>query len=324
MCSTLDSAGKFIQTISQIDRICLMNIAKVDLNLLVAFNAMLEHRNVTRAGEAIGLSQPAMSSAVRRLRLLFEDPLFVRAGLEMKPTPRALQLNMAIRQVIQTVQSEILQPARFDSRSSTRTFTVLMPDIGEANFLPRILAMMATEAPHLNLRTLAMQRHAAAESLESGAADLAMGYFPDLKKAGFFQQQLMRSPHVSLVRKNHPEIGERMSMEQFIAASHVVVKPQGREHVFEKHLQQQGINRRVVLEISNFLSLLPIIESSDLIATVPQDLADFCVQHGQVRAICTPVNAPVIDVQLHWHQRLQKDPGHAWLRSAIHKLFSKS
>jgi DNA-binding transcriptional LysR family regulator len=80
----------------------------------------------------------------------------------------------------------------------------------------------------------------------------------------------------------------------------------------------------VVLEISNFLSLLPIIESSDLIATVPQDLADFCVQHGQVRAICTPVNAPVIDVQLHWHQRQQKDPGHAWLRSAIHKIFSKS
>jgi DNA-binding transcriptional LysR family regulator len=94
--------------------------------------------------------------------------------------------------------------------------------------------------------------------------------------------------------------------------------------VFEKYLQQQGINRRVVLEISNFLSLLPIIESSDLIATVPQDLADFCEQHGQVRAICTPVKAPVIDVQLHWHQRQQKDPGHAWLRSAIHKIFSKS
>lgn len=301
-----------------------MNIAAMDLNLLVAFHAMLEHRNVTRAGEAIGLSQPAMSSAVRRLRLLFEDPLFIRAGLEMKPTPRALQLNAAIRQVIETVQGEILQPTRFDARTSTRTFTVLMPDIGEANFLPRILAMLAQEAPQLNLRTLAMQRHAAAESLESGTADLAMGYFPDLQKAGFYQQQLMRSPHVSLVRQNHPEIGEQMSMDQFIAASHVVVKPHGREHVFEKHLQQQGIRRRVVLEISNFLSLLPIIESSDLIATVPKDLADFCVHHGQVRAVPTPVKAPVIDVQLHWHQRLQKDPGHAWLRSAIHRLFSQA
>ncbi len=299
-----------------------MNISAIDLNLLVAFHAMLEHRNVTRAGEAIGLSQPAMSSAVRRLRLLFEDPLFIRAGLEMKPTPRALQLDMAIRQVIQTVQSEILQPARFDARSSTRTFTLLMPDIAEANFLPRLLALLAQEAPHLKMRTLAMQRHAAAESLESGAADLAIGYFPDLKKAGFYQQQLIRSPHVTLVRKNHPDMGERMSLEQFMAASHVVVKPQGREHVFEKHLQQQGIQRRVVLEISNFLSLLPIIESSDLVATVPQDLADFCVQHGQVRAMATPVKAPVIDVQLHWHQRLQKDPGHAWLRSAIHRLFS--
>lgn len=299
-----------------------MNISAIDLNLLVAFHAMLEHRNVTRAGEAIGLSQPAMSSAVRRLRLLFEDPLFIRAGLEMKPTPRALQLDMAIRQVIQTVQSEILQPARFDARSSTRTFTLLMPDIAEANFLPRLLALLAQEAPHLKMRTLAMQRHAAAESLESGTADLAIGYFPDLKKVGFYQQQLIRSPHVTLVRKNHPDMGERMSLEQFMAASHVVVKPQGREHVFEKHLQQQGIQRRVVLEISNFLSLLPIIESSDLVATVPQDLADFCVQHGQVRAMATPVKAPVIDVQLHWHQRLQKDPGHAWLRSAIHRLFS--
>jgi len=288
-----------------------MNIAAVDLNLLVAFHAMLEHRNVTRAGEAIGLSQPAMSSAVRRLRLLLEDPLFVRAGLEMKPTPRALQLSTAVRQVVQTVQSEILQPTRFDASSSTRTFTFLMPDIGEANFLPRILAMLAP-------------RHAAADSLESGVADLAMGYFPDLHKAGFYQQKLMRSTHVSLVRKAHPTIGVQMNLDQFIAASHVVVKPHGREHVFEKHLQQQGITRRVVLEISNFLSLLPIIESSDLIATVPQDLADFCVQHGQVRTVSTPVKAPVIDVQLHWHQRLQKDPGHAWLRSAIHQLFRQS
>jgi DNA-binding transcriptional LysR family regulator len=115
-----------------------------------------------------------------------------------------------------------------------------------------------------------------------------------------------------------------MSFDDFMAASHVVVKPHGREHVFEKHLLQEGITRRVVLEISNFLSLLPIIESTDLIATVPQDLADFCVQHGQVRAVPTPVKAPVIDVQLHWHQRLQKDPGHAWLRSAIHRLFSKT
>lgn len=299
-----------------------MNTASIDLNLLLTFHAMLEHRSVTRAGEALGLSQPAMSSALRRLRVLLQDPLFIRAGLEMKPTPRALQLSPAVRQVIETVQSDILQPARFEARSSSRTFTVLMPDIGEANFLPRILAMLAQEAPQLNLRTLAMPRHAAAESLESGAADLAMGYFPDLHKAGFFKQQLMRSPHVTLVRQHHPSIGKRMDLTQFMAASHVVVKPHGREHVFEKYLQQQGITRRVVLEISNFLSLLPIIESSDLIATVPQDLADFCVQHGQVRAVPTPVQAPVIDVQLHWHQRLQKDPGHAWLRSAIHRLFA--
>ena len=109
-----------------------MNIAAVDLNLLVAFHAMLEHRNVTRAGEAIGLSQPAMSSALRRLRLLLDDPLFIRAGLEMKPTPRALQLSAAVRQVVQMVQSEILQPAQFEARSSTRTSTDSCATTGSA------------------------------------------------------------------------------------------------------------------------------------------------------------------------------------------------
>ncbi len=298
-----------------------MDIRSVDLNLLVVFDAMVEHRSVTRAGEALKLSQPAMSAAVARLRALFDDPLFVRAGAEMRPTPRATELSTPIRQVVRTIKAEILQRSVFDPAVSQRTFTLVTPDIAEVNFLPRILACLASQAPNTNLRTLAMPRHAAAESLESGAAELALGYFPDLQKAGFFQQRLLRNSHVCLVRKDHPTIKSKMTLSQFLAASHAVVKPDGREHVFEQFLQKKGIQRRVLVELSHFMSLLPIVESSDVVATVPKDLADFCIKHGQVRYVETPMKSPVIDVHLFWHRRFQKDPAHAWLRSAVHQLF---
>ena len=298
-----------------------MDIRSVDLNLLVVFDAMVEHRSVTRAAEALGLSQPAMSAAVARLRALFDDPLFVRTGAEMRPTPRAAELSASVRHVVRTIKTDILQRSVFDPAVSSRTFTLLMPDIAEVNFLPRILSSLAGEAPHANLKTLAMPRHAAAESLESGAAELALGYFPDLHKAGFFQQRLIRNSHVCLVRQGHPTIGKKMTMPQFLAATHAVVKPDGREHVFEQFLQKKGLKRRVLVELSHFMSLLPIVESSDVIATVPRDLAAFCARHGQVRYVETPMKSPVIDVHLFWHRRFQKDPAHTWLRGAIHRLF---
>jgi DNA-binding transcriptional LysR family regulator len=167
-----------------------------------------------------------------------------------------------------------------------------------------------------------MPRQAAAQALESGMAEMAIGYFPDLHKAGFFQQKLISSAHVCVVRKGHPDVGPKLTLAQFNQALHAVVKPDGREHVFEQFLQSKGITRRVVVELSHFMSLLPIVETSNLIATVPKDLADFFVQHGKVRYVDTPMKSPVIDVHLFWHQRFQKDQAHIWLRQVIHRLFS--
>ena len=163
-----------------------MDIRAIDMNLLVVFDAMIEHRSVTRAGEAIGLSQPAMSAAVARLRAWFDDPLFVKTGAEMKPTPRALELAPPVRRVIETVKGEILQRAGFDPGKTDRTFTIITPDIGEVNFLPKLLARLSVSAPGAQLRTIARSRPAAAEALESGLAELAVGYFPDLGSQAFF------------------------------------------------------------------------------------------------------------------------------------------
>lgn len=294
-----------------------MDVRDLDLNLLVALDAMIQHRSVTRAADAMGLSQPAMSAALARLRRVLGDPLFVRAGSQMQPTPRGLELAAPLQRIMSTLKDEILQRSGFDPVRTERLFTVLTPDIGEVNFLPKLLQRLRHEAPRAGLRAVSQPRLAAAEALESGAADLALGYFPDLHKAGFFQQKLFDNRHVCLMRAGHPASQQRLTLKRYLGLSHAVVRPDGREHVFEQFLQQQGIQRHVLLEVSHFMSLLPLIESSDLIATVPNDLAAVCVAHGKLVSHEVPLKAPTIPVHQFWHRRYHRDPGNQWLRHLV-------
>ncbi len=300
-----------------IDRIHTMDIAEIDLNLLVVFDALAQQRSVTRAAEALGLSQPATSAALARLRRLFNDPLFVKTGAEMRPTPRAAELAAPVRRVIGLVKEEILQVQAFDPATAEQSFQLIAPDIAEVILLPRLLAHLRRVAPGVRVRTVSMPRHAAAEALTSGAADVALGYFPDLQKSGFFQQRLFKHRYVCVVRRDHPGIGARMTLRQYLDAPHAVVWPEGREHLFERFMQARQLRRRVVLELSHFMSLLTIVGTSDLIATVPSDLAEFFETHGNIRMVPSPVKAPEVEVHQFWHQRLHKDAANAWLRGAI-------
>ena len=299
-----------------------MDLATLDLNLLVVFDAMVTHRSVTKAGQALGLSQPAMSAAVSRLRTQLVDPLFVRSGSVMKPTPRALELTEPVRRIVDIVKTDVLQRARFDPQTTTRMFTIAMPDIGEVNFLPKLLERFATEAPGAKMRTIAQPRTSAAEALESGLADLAVGYFPDLQRAGFYQQKLFDNSHVCLLRIDHPTLGPRLTLKDYLAASHAVVRPEGREHVFDQFMQQRGLRRQVAVELSHFMSLLPMLECSDLIATVPRDLADVCIRYGTLRVAEVPVKSPLIAVHQFWHSLVHKDPANTWLREVVRSLFA--
>ena len=311
-----------MKRILDIHRIHGMDIKNVDLNLLVAFAAMTEQRSVTRAAESVGLSQPAMSAAVARLRSLFDDPLFVKTAQGMQPTPRALALAEPVRRVMEAIKSEILPASVFDPATATERFAIVTPDIAEVHFMPKILAHIVEAAPSCTLQTLSMSRHEAADALAAGAADLAIGYLPDLQKAGFFQQKLFRNDYVCIVRRQHPAIGERLTLKTYLAASHAVVSPDGREHLLEQSLQQRGLERRVVVGLSHFMSLLPLIESSDLVATVPRDLANICVRHGDIRIVAPPFKSPSVEVHQFWHRRSQKDPVNVWLRSLVYRLFS--
>ena len=308
-----------INLIAAIYRIHVMNIADVDLNLLVVFDAMVEHRSVTRAAEALGLSQPATSAALARMRKIFGDPLFVKSGQAMSPTPRATELATPVRRVIGMVKEEILQAAAFEPAHSSKTFNLIVPDIAEVILVPRLLERLRAQAPGVRIRTASMPRHAAGEALATGVAEIALGYYPDLHKTGFYQQRLFKHRYVCIIRRDHPVIGASMTARQYMEASHAVVWPEGREHLIESHLEVRKIKRKVVLELSHFMSLLAIIASSDLVATVPQDLADFFETHGNIRALELPIKSPEVEVHQSWHQRLHKDAANMWLRATIFK-----
>lgn len=302
-----------------------MDLKSVDLNLLLTFDALFEHASVTRAGESLGLSQPAMSASLARLRRLFDDPLFVKSGARMEPTDRAQALSAPVRRVIDTIRTEILLPTTFDPASSERAFTLMTPDLGEIQFVPPLLARLERAAPGVRLSAVSRPRETAAEELANGEVDLAVGYFPDLRAAAVFRQKLFDTHHVCLVRQDHPAArAGTLSREDYLAARHVVVRPEGREHVFEQHLQAQAMRIHVALEVSHFLSLLPIIANSDLVATVPLDLARICERYTAVCIVEAPLESPSIPIHQFWHRRAHKDAGNAWLRAVVHELFSAS
>lgn len=297
-----------------------MDIRSVDLNLLVIFDAMARLRSVNRTAEAVGLSQPATSGALARLKVLFDDPLFIRTGGRMEPTPRALELAPVVHQVVQTIESEILQQVGFNPARADRSFTILMPDIGEVAFLPGVLQRLRQEAPLVRLHAVSKSRSAAAAALESGEAELAVGYFPDLQRANYFQQALFKTSYVCIACAGNDRMGSRLTRAQYLAARHIVVRPDGREHLLDSHLVEKGWNRLVTLELSHFMSLITLLPRSDLIATVPEDIATVVGRHIPLKRIRLPFATPELQVQQHWHRRTHNDLANSWLRGVFYEV----
>jgi DNA-binding transcriptional LysR family regulator len=225
-----------------------------------------------------------------------------------------------VHAVIETINTQLLKPAGFDPATAERSFTILTPDIGEVAFIPGVLRRLRKEAPQVRLRAIALPREAAAEALGSGAAELAVGFFPDLQRAGFFQQALFKTSYSCIACARNSAAGARMTMKQFLAAKHVVVRPDGREHMLDRFLEDKGFKREVALELSHFMSLLAILPGSDLITTVPDDIATVLARHIAIQRIDLPFRPPKLDVQQFWHRRMQHDAANKWLRGVFHEV----
>lgn len=295
-----------------------MNESSFDLNLLVVFDALLEARSVSQAGQRLGMSQPSISYALAKLRQSFGDPLFVRIDNRMHPTPCASALAPIAKKVLELVNTDLRRFAGFDAGSTERTFTFCMTDMGETAFLPPIIHAVQREAPSAALRAVALAPRQLAEALEAGTVDLAIGFFPDLHTGGFYQQQLYLGGFVCVARQDNPFIGERLTLARFLKAPHAVVRAEGRsEEVMEKEFLRAKVRRRVLLTVPHFLSLLNIIPQTDLIATVPVSAGKSLSRDPSIRIHPLPLKTPRVPVKQIWHKRFHKDPANQWIRGLV-------
>jgi DNA-binding transcriptional LysR family regulator len=295
-----------------------MDIGAIDLNFLKAFDAMMRKRHVTQAGAAIGLSQPAMSYALSKMRELFQDPLFVRTARGMEPTPRAQKLSAPVARVLELLQSEILPAPKFMPLASSRTFVLCMSDIGEMVFLPRLLKRLDAEAPDVKIRTVAFDTAQLKEGLSSGDVDLAIGYFPALTGAVMRQKALYRHSFVCVMRKDHPLIGDTLALEQYLAASHVMVQAEGRtQDILERAQERLGIEVNVRFSLPRSIGVPFIIADSDMIATVPLAVGRRFAEFANIKLLPLPFPVPAYDLHMHWHVRFDHDPAGLWMRSEM-------
>lgn len=299
-----------------------MNIRNLDLNLLIILDAMFEEMRTTRVANRLSMSQPAVSHALGKLRHAFNDELFVREGNRMQPTPFAETLREPVKQVLQIVEGEIMRDRDFRPATTRRRFTLTMSDIGELVFLPRIMSALREKAPQATLRCLAMPPQELEVAMAEGSVDVAVGYFPDLKGGGFYQQGLFEHAFTCLVRNNHPTIGSKATLEQFLEADHAVVAHEGRsQEIFEARMQTLGMRRRVLLQSPHFMSVPLLVAESDMITTVPRAVGRIYSQLAPVRLVEPPVDIPPIELKQLWHRRVHQDPAVVWLRNLIAELF---
>jgi DNA-binding transcriptional LysR family regulator len=288
-----------------------------DLNLLPVLVALDEHRNVTRAAAALGMSQPALSMALGKLREHFGDPLFVRSKRGMQPTLRAASLVRSARAVLALIERDI-QGVTGPTAILPGRFTFALSHGGQMVFLPRILRRLQEIVPEATVHCVDRAGEEVLSGLERGEIDLAIGYMPDLRRRRFFEQVLFTTPFVTVLRAEHPLRVERLTWQQFSELEHVVVQSRlSAYQLLERYLAAQRIERHVALSTANAASSASIVAQSDLAVTVPQPLAEYLCTQGELRMVPLPSGVPLMEVKQHWHRKYHHDERSRWLRGVI-------
>ncbi|MFJ5536518.1 LysR family transcriptional regulator [Vreelandella titanicae] len=298
-------------------------LANIDLNLLVVFDLLYQEQNTQRVALRLGITQPAVSHALKRLRHLLEDELFERTSQGLQPTPRASRMHPGIADALARMNDTLNLCDDFNPAKSERTFHINMTDIGEIVFLPRLLQHLSRHAPGVSLNTVRSHHNDLKNGMEEGEIDLAVGLIPQLG-AGFYQQRLFVQRYVCLMREHHPLAAEVFSLEAFRTAHHAVVVARGTGHgIIEEQLAHAGVVRPVRLTLPHFAAVPYIVSSSDLVVTVTDKLAEATRARFGLAIREHPLTFPEIPINLFWHRRFHQDPGNRWLRGLMFSLFSE-
>ncbi|MBL0421114.1 LysR family transcriptional regulator [Ramlibacter sp. AW1] len=295
-------------------------MANIDLHTLRVFDEIYKSGSLSKTAERLGLTQPAISIALAKLRRQFDDALFVRIGHTMRPTPQAEGMLPNVQAAIAALEGTLSYRLSFDAATTDTTFRIAMTDIGQIVLLPRLLNELAVAAPHASVE-MSNITDRAPQLLESGELDLVVGFAPQFP-AGFYQQALFRERFACLARSDHPRIRDAPTLDAFKAEGHVVVVTSGTGHlILERTLQSLNVHRPVKVRIPNFLGLATIVGTTDYICTLPRRAALIMARDKGIAAWDVPFELPDYVVKQHWHERQMRDPANRWLREMMSRLF---
>lgn len=301
-----------------------MDLREIDLNLLVVFNQLLLDRSVSTAAEKLGLTQPAVSNALKRLRAVLKDELFLRTSRGMEPTPYALYLAEPVIYALNALQAALTTRDSFDPKTSSRNFQLAMTDIGEMYFMPPLMVALSRMAPNIRISTVRPNSANLKEDMESGTVDLALGLLPNLQ-TGFFQRRLFHHKYVCVFRKGHPVARSPMTLAQFTELDHVGVVSANTGHgEVDGLLERAGIKRKMRLVVPHFIAVGHILQTTDLIATLPERFAQRCEAPFGLVSSPHPARIPDIAINLFWHAKFNRDPASLWMRQLLVELFADS
>ncbi len=297
------------------------NLGRLDLNLLVAFDALLAEGGVTRAAERVGVGQPAMSHALARLRKLFKDELFVRAPDGVRPTPRALALAGPVRVALSAIQGT-LQERGFDPAGAERTFVLGMPDSVEITLLPRLMAHLAAEAPKVRVLVRAVDRFDVLEQLDRDRLHLGVGRFTE-GAVHHKRRRLFGADYLCLYDPARLPLEPPISLEDYLAVPHVLGSPRGDAHgVVDDALTPLGLRRTIAVTTPHFAAVPFLLKGARLLSTVPLPAARLFAGRFGLAASPVPVALPGVDVAMVWHASYDHDPAHRWLRGTVARLLA--
>jgi DNA-binding transcriptional LysR family regulator len=296
----------------------LMNLAALDLNLLVALDALLREANVSRAAMRIGLSQPATSHALQRLRDLIGDPLLVRTGARMELTPRALALRAPLAQALDQVRG-LFVPDAFDAANSERHFRLMMPDLAVELLMPRLMAKVTQAAPNIRIDVVPWRGPAIFHAEFARTIDMVISIGNAFK--GFHCQLLYTDSDALAVRRGHP-LGTRLkTLDAFLRARHVAVILRGQaEDLIDTWLRSKGIERRIALVVPSYIEALHVAARTDLVAFVPRRLIAALARPLSLGTIAPPLDPGIDEQYMFTPTRAQMDPGSIWLRSLMLRI----
>jgi DNA-binding transcriptional LysR family regulator len=298
---------------------------ELDIQQLQILDALLRESSLTKAAALLDTTQPSVSKVLAKLRLYFRDPLFVRVGVRMEPTPKAEALAGPVAGILASMRQLRSDDIAFDPKTSTRRFSLYMIDGAVVILLPALLRHLSKEAPHVHVEAVQCDVRYLDLWLESGVVDFAIGAFPSLV-SGVHRQRLLDDGYATIARRDHPRANGNLSREQFIREQHALVTMAGtgHEHSAAERLLEVAIPaQNFICRVPTFAAAAHIVKHSDALATLPQKLARGLAADLDLQVLATPMHLPQLKLGQYWHERYHRDPANRWLRTVIRSLFAE-